>query len=562
MKKNFNIIHLAFILNFLFLSNILSQEDLSTESIENEIFEEQNNNTPLPEDQNIINQISTEEITAPLDAPSSCQLTPETILSILSGVLSKGDILRLLQQDLYLKSNPINTRNVLDLPSLQPYYVNFCGWDLSTKLFYNETSRGIFTNNNPFIKSYINLENSALADELNLILEDIKELGFLKVNVDIPQFLSLFKNMRIQNRRLGLMFGAVKQTSNFIFKIRIPLLYSEHNFFFNKTEEEAIKSASFLTSDGVTPVTAANYELEEFANKNLVNDRFGIGDTRIILLGQLPSTKNFIAHLGIETTLPTSKDFMNGLYGTEFDPCRPVPNLKIDELINLFQCNYTDRANIILQEFSKDAIRRLSAMVINVPLGNDGHFGVGPYFQCRNFIGDYIYIHSQLEGEFFNTRKRPRFFIVEKNPSDFNRNLFDETKAKENLEFINQQIVNTFFPRMLCVDVKPGFLIKAKQAYIFDNGCWNMGVGADFWYQLPETLSFGSCPDFNLSTQSIRDAIKAPAYQIKIFNHIGYFGISKKWDVDWNIFLSSDFTLKSYGIGRDFTLCLTVGANF
>lgn len=560
MKKFFSILLLSIIINNSLFFKSFAQEDLGDEDGQ-EIIEDENNNLELIPDQNVINQINADVSLTQPNISSSCQLPIETILSILAGVFNKGDILRLLQQDLYLKSNPINIRSLLDLPSLQPYYVNYCGLDLSTQLFYNQTTRGIFTGNSPFIKSYINLENSALADELDLILEDIKEFGFLNIDIDIPQSLSLFKNMRLQERRLGLMFGAVRQTPSYIFKIRIPLFYHEHNFFLNKTEEDAIKNAPFFTFDGAN--ASSNSEFEEFAKANLVNDRFGIGDTRLVILGQLPSTNCFVAHLGVEATIPTARNFINGLYGSELDPCKPVPNLKLDELINLFQCNHTNTANFIVQEFGKDAIRRLSTMLINVPLGNGGHFGFGPYGQFRNFIGDYIYIHTQLEWEFFSTRKRPRFFIVEKNPADFNRNLFDESKAKENLAFINEQLVNTFFPRMLCVDVKPGFLIKAKQAYIFDNGCWNMGVGADFWYQNQESLSFGSCPNFNLSDQSINAAIKPLAYQIKIFSHIGYFNIINKWGLDWNVIFTNDFTLKSEGISNeDFTMALTVAVNF
>ena len=199
-------------------------------------------------------------------------------------------------------------------------------------------------------------------------------------------------------------------------------------------------------------------------------------------------------------------------------------------------------------------------MLLNIPLGYKRHFGFGPHLEVKHEFGHCFKIHTEVAIEYYFPKTERRFFLVGKNPADFNRNLFDESQAQEHLDFINQQLVNTFFPKGDCVRVHPGANFKVKQAYIFENEVLNAGCGFDFWYMPKEHIAFNDYPNFLIEPNTIQIATKPAAYQGKFFSYFGHF--SSCYNRDLHIFFTNSVTFDQRGIGGDYTLALSIGINF
>lgn len=483
------------------------------------------------------------------------QLDAATFLLLVSGALEKGSILRLLQQEIYNRTNPINIRSLLDLPSLRPYYLDYCGWQVVVQPFYNQMDPVYVTKHSPFIKSYINLGDQALANEIDLILEDINNADVLPapIIIDIPQTLSLFQNLRVQEVRTGFMFSFAKEYKDWNFSFRMPIYYLEHNFFLNNTEIDNISRAPFFTADGLWGQGGTDEAVNQFLYANLVNDKVGLGDSRFMALYNLASSCKNDIWLGAIATLPTAATVREGLIGGKFNKCEPIPAFDLLSIANLSLCGRGYKVTEMLETIGIAALRKLSIMLVDVPLGNGRHFGVGPHFDIRHFYNDVFSSRTMIEAEFFSSKTKKRFFLEDKSRFNFNIDLTDTDQANQNIAFINEQVLNTFFPVCSQVTVQPGWLFKAYHEFMLDFNCWQLIGGIDFWYQGAEKLGANFCGS-KVSFDTLNQGRRPSAYQGKVFGSFGHYRHGSNFD--WSLALTYDDTVFNKGIGKDFTVGL------
>ncbi|MBA3954624.1 hypothetical protein H0X48_04885 [Candidatus Dependentiae bacterium] len=474
----------------------------------------------------------------------------------------------LLKEDIYLRTNPFVTRSLLDLPSLQPLLFESCDWSFSAQAFYNQTSRAYFSCCSPFIQSYIDLTNQNIINEIETALSNelVQEQVPSQLQGNIPLVLGLFSTVKLQQRRAGLMLGLRKEFGKFNLSASVPFYYLENNFFLTDEEQERIGNNPFFRNEQSAPVNSDEDRVEQYFMQHLLADRVGFGDTRVRALANIYEKPNTAVWLGLELTLPTATHFNRGVIGGTFNSTPEQPKFNIKRLFSLTplcprESAAQERASAVLsstvQEFFIQALDRLSTILLNTPLGNSHHRGFGPRLDVKHYFNNYVSAHTMLAFEYFNKRREARFYKVRKDAADFNRDYEDEALASSNIEFLNAQIINTFFPRSYVTTIRPGSLTKFRQNIRYDSKHWQGTLGFDYWRLGKEKR--GHIASTLVKPKSARPA----ASQGKVFGSFGYFGSAFCQRIAWNFLLTGEVTaFNKKGIGTDFTVGASIGVDF
>jgi len=81
----------------------------------------------------------------------------------------------ILQQDIYLQTNPLNKRNVPDLPLFRPDLFHLPkDWMVRADFFWNQVNGANFTRNSNQISSYLNLGSQSLIEALKTAIDTVK----------------------------------------------------------------------------------------------------------------------------------------------------------------------------------------------------------------------------------------------------------------------------------------------------------------------------------------------------------------------------------------------------
>ncbi len=504
------------------------------------------------------------ELEAPVPAQTSCfptcsilsLLTPKNVPSDNPPIINAVNIL---MEDLYKKTTgPVTRRSLLDEPALIPDYFSDRCWSLSGDIFFNYSPKVYFTKNSPFICSYINLTNQN-------IINEIDSVEF--INADVPGVLGLFTNIKLYQYRVGLMASFARTWKNWVLTARIPLYYLLEHFYLTPDERRAIENNPFFKNEDGSEGAGPKQDVEAFALQHLVSDKFGVGDTRVSFLGHLHNSPCKNLWFGLQATLPTSKHFVRGLLGGEFNADAPIPRFNLQHFFNVFFCNGGNQtlANGVitreLTDFLVSALDRLSTILINTPLGNGKHFGLGPEFNFRYTFNDYFSTHTYATLEGYMPHHETRYFLVDKQATDFDRNWRDPNNCGENLALLNRLIVTTLFPVAIRTDIYPGLRFQINQALMYKSKHWDLKFGFDYWIQASEKFSLVA-PQIPVDLPLVINKARRPAAsQGKLFFNGGYFGTLCD-NVDFRVLLSVDGTVFHKGIGENYTGSLRLGIEF
>ncbi|MGE0009874.1 MAG: hypothetical protein AB7F19_04970 [Candidatus Babeliales bacterium] len=440
-----------------------------------------------------------------------------------------------LQEDLYLHTNPNNSRSLLNLPGFYHHYFYPCENYFWTQLFYNQTSNGYYTKESTQLKSYILLNNPNL----------IRRIEEFEIEVNVPDVLAIFSNMKLQERRLGLMFGIQHVWGcNWHVRAYAPWYYLERNL--SLTDEEQI----LLERAGVPPQD----DPMDFARKHVIIDKLGVGDTRIEL-GYMPYQTDYaFARIGGLFTIPTAFAWKQGLYGTHFSKTTPAPNFNLLNFINTILVDKDiPRAIEEGTEFLIAAVDRLSTIVLETGMGNEGHFGLGIFADQQLELSNCWTLRSKSSLEYITPRKEKRFYIMHKDPAEFDRDYTSTNPivCQENLNFLNQQLIETLFPTMYETHISPGFIFIWNTSLTYHGKTFDFQFGYDLYWQDKEKLGTINATAAQIARLRKEIAIKPCAYQSKLFGDLIY----KKQGTcrDYYIGFHLDATILSTGIGKDFT---------
>ena len=452
------------------------------------------------------------------------------------------------QRDLYNFTYPLlQRRSLLDNPQYYFYACLpcWCGekiWQPFVHIFYNEAHKANLTRNRTGISAYLAFEN----------IPNFEQFGLN--NIDAQRVLSLFKDLKVQQRRTGVMLGTAHRYIDWYFSFRTPVEYLIRNFFLDDQEVKAIQGDPIFND--ANPTTDDKDEVHKFAREHLIADRIGIGDTRINVGYFAVDKPDRMLVIGGEMTVPTAFALKKGLYGNHFSKNAPTPTLDLCELCNLINNDIVQAEEILLQ-FGIKALDRLSTILLETGLGNNGHLGIGPVIEHRMCVTPKLEFRTRTNLEYIIPARERRFFILKKNPEDFERlNNLDPDNSHEDLKFLEQQIIQTFFPEGYNTQVHPGLIFKltnelsgslAKNKILIN-------LGHDLWWQQGEKLGKINAPP-GIRENLRRDIAKRPpAFQSTLFASLTYFRRGRKYD--WCLKLYGDRTFLRSGIGREFNFGL------
>ncbi|MBT3455784.1 hypothetical protein HN446_01860 [bacterium] len=478
-------------------------------------------------------------------------------------------------EPLYKKSNELNSRFVTDLPHLRTFPLFKYGGAISMNFFYNKTNNIFLTESSPYISSYLNLEISEPKKDLGVIFDSIDSINYDSglFEKDLTRVLPLVAATKVEERRAGFMIQGLKKLENINLGFKVPLYYTERNYYFTDAELERLE-AEPLFRRKKTRAYNTNIESEEknvsnFQYQHFVSDKIGFGDARIMLGYQIKDGEPFKWTVGAELTLPTAFLLSKGVIGKTFLPehyeqeqCTIITENLVDYLSatsgSIEEDNAASKLGDDVQTFSFNAIDRLASMLLESPLGNNNHVELCLYSQFQ-FECDYdIILHNNTSISYIFPKRRKRFFVLSQNQDNFPA--YDDgrtaSQTKEYLKYYENHIVQKFFPEPLKTTVWPGIKLNSTSTLEYKKNIWSFCCGVDFWLQTKERLSNIEAPKVMLPRIDAETAKRPFGFQAKLLGAIKREVKECSW---WKI--SADITCANSGIGKDYSLMLEYGVN-
>jgi hypothetical protein len=476
--------------------------------------------------------------------------TNKGALEFLVNTLHLNDTLA---KNFFRRTNSLNKRPVETLPIfwLMPDKCANLNWNFRTHLFFNDNG---YLHMSPkgytLGTSYIQLNEEFFEDI------DIQEFQ------DKLPSLFLMSPAKIQERRLGFMFQTFKNWQKYSLEALFGLIYDERNYFFTPEEQAALTDqfAAENTSNG-----ARNPTLIEHA----LSDKIGITDLQLkfrIPICDTTDTDRVYINAGPIVTVPTAFALKNGIFGSNFVGKSHRPTFNIKQLLDDAQAGNTTNAAQIVIPVLVNSIDRLSEDVLQTPLGNGGHFGVGALIEPQYIYSDSIRVPISAWFEYLVPAYEPRFYIQKKYPALFTDDALywpgmSEAEAGASLAFLDEQAINTIYLERESVKVHPGFTGEFQIAPEFKINSCIFTIGYDFWFKQREHLGkFQTAQKATIA--QLNRAYNKPfcAYQNKVFSKICYRAIKKTYD--WTLDISGEKTLSSYGIGKGWSLAIAFEINY
>lgn len=469
----------------------------------------------------------------------------------------------ILQEPLFLHTNILNKRSLLDQPIFEPDRAEFPGkWVVGTSAFARKTTRSNFTRGSDKLKSWLALTEASLIGKLETTIENANILS-PGVDVDIAKIFSLFENMTVEERQVGFMLHCMKRWRNVTLRVMAPIYYLESNFSLTKREQEEVaRELGALEPE----------EERRFRKAHFISDKIGLGDTRIEVDGTLLKRPTFTFRCGGLATVPTAFTWGRGFLGSSFAKSSMLPTFELDPIFNAIENPSTEseqEALRILKDFLLDAFDRVAADLIDVPLGNNGHLGLGVYMRGKTplsafmntFFAERIKLASRMSVEIFVPAREKRFYINRINEAGFaSRNFEDSDMAAENLQFLKEQAIARLFLRAFDTRVIPGVIFRWSSGMYYGGEMFGFNLGTDFWLQNKAHLSKISASRKTIAEIDIPKAKQPVAQQSKIF---GAFIFKHKTDKNtWFISLNADASLNTKGLGQDYSIALNFEASF
>lgn len=493
-------------------------------------------------------------------------------------------VVRLLEKNFFLRSNIVRTRSLLDYPWNWPWRHDKENKAVYVDLFYNQTSRGFFNEHSSNICTYL-----AITDQQFLqILEEVLQTANRTFSPDLNNpiipiagaldYLNLFSTFTVQERRLGLMLGGKKSINCWHITAMAPWYYLERNHYVDPQVQADLLELSkdiFGAPADEAELHAAERRQHELEDAYLISDKFGIGDTRIYADYPIIKKDMFCSRLGVLTTIPTAFAWKKGLKGSSLHRIKTRPQL---DLLQIFDDANATKAgapftNTQPINFAFAILENLSAMLLEAPMGNGGHFGLGAYVRNRSPLNTFIKqkwaadvtMRSFISLEYLFPATEWRSFRIPAEEALFNSRDFLELENQaiinSNYEFLVQQITNRFIPYALQARVHPGIVFRWSSQLFYEGCDWfGFSFGTDTYVRNKEKLRH---VDASAAVKRIIDQYHArypTAYQAKLAGSI-FFKIDKP-DKFWTISLFADYTYMNRGIGADFSLTLNTDVSF
>lgn len=472
---------------------------------------------------------------------------------------------QILQEPIFLHTNALNKRSLLDQPIFEPDRAEFPhSFVVGAHAFVHKINRSNFTKHSTKLSSYVALTEASLIAKLQMAINSINDLSPGSLNIDVKKIFDLFENMTVEERQAGFMFHCMKRWRKVTFRLLFPIFYQESNFSLTQNEQDKI-TEEFGAVD--------QEESDRFNKQHFISDKIGFGDTRVEVDNITLKRPRYTLRWGGFLTLPTAWTWGGGFNGSRFSTPSTLPMFELEPLFeSIGNPVQQAEAKALLSEFLLDSFDRVAANLLDTPLGNGHHFGVGAYTRwklpLRHFVSttfaDRMHFAGRSSLEVQCPSSEKIFYINKIDEQAFDDRNFNDLDnaevAADNLQFLTEQVVERLFLRAFDTRVIPGVIFRWSSGIYYKGQQWGFNVGPDFWLQSKSHISKIYAPG---NVQRVIDIPKAKspiAYQGKIFG-----GIVLKHKSDrstWFFSFNADASLFERGLNQDFTLSFNFEASF
>jgi len=502
---------------------------------------------------------------------------PEDTVDILEDI----GILDILKQNLYLRSNRLNYRSVIDLP-MGMMDKDYCYIKrlFGMEFFFNKMDRARFTSESDAntcgsdaICSYLALTDKDFLEALSKSTSKSEELAEADFDFDPAEVFDLFKCGTVQERKLGVMLYGRAGTEKWRFTYKIPFYYLERNLWITEPEQKKIEEQLG---------EADPEQQEQFQDQHAISDKLGIGDFRIGFDFRLTNHERSCSRIGGFATVPTGWAMIKGLKGQHFKPLirSPETNLNdligyhLDAILSLGTGTEQEKAQAkqSLTDLSFQAIDHLNSILLEAPMGNNGHFGVGAVLRSMWRLdalvprpwAKNIWMKGRLTLEYLFPGTEMRFFAENPSPKlydpEFIKQYPESENALENMLFTEKEIVGKLFPYALECTVCPGFVFCWTSRWYHEREWWGIYLGSEYWMRSKEKFSDLQKPKF-LEDRICVERARAPfAFQSKWLGGL-YFKINRS-NRNLVLSLNGETSFWNRGIGGDYTVSFDLEFNF
>lgn len=435
------------------------------------------------------------------------------------ALLSSLGLQDLLRTPLYLRTNPIMRVPLLDLPMFQEFilYSKTPSMYMQVFPFYGQTYSEHFYKNQDHLNSYIALQDPALISAINNA-EDLISVLTDQPKINIPELLPLFHNLKAQERRTGFMNQFVKNFEGWSFLVRIPVYYQEHNLYLTPAEQQAVSNNPFFQQ-------FAGEDYMQFARQHLICDAIGLGDTRINIEFFIDEAATYQFGCGVRATLPTGCSFKKGIYGSAFPKDTPAPDLQLNEFFAtdiLSTGELTQEQGQQIFNYGEAILNRLSTLLLNQPMGNGHHVGLGIFTHSRMRFSSWISLGSLTQVEVQLPCGEQRFFYLGSDLALYQSFNWSDpmVQVEEKFNYLNKQLQKKFFPPLYSCIVFPGVTFQNTTALLFEGEVWNKIAGTDLWIHSKEYISHVKVPHEYAALLDINKSRMGAGYQTKLWGSI------------------------------------------
>lgn len=530
----------------------------------------------------------TPEVSNIISNSQAIHRAPATTKKGILTLLNSFGVIPLLQENIFLRSNNLKSRSLLDYPEFLPFRHDCDCRAVYVDLFFNQTSRGFFTKNSGNICSYLAIGSDSLNQKIQNIIDAVTQANE-EIQIDPDQLfaiIDLLQTFTVQERRLGLMIGGKGTIGCWNYNIMAPWYYLERNHFVDANVEKALDKAigdflrnSFDITGPATTQEAAQVlrTRNQFINEHLISDKFGIGDTRVYFDYPIINKESFSSRGGFLATIPTAFAFKKGLRGNTLSRVVNRPLLDLVGTADALMQTQTLPTQAL--DYFISFLDNLGAMLLETPLGNGGHFGLGIYAKNKSPLNSWIKqswaenvtMRSFISLEYLFPATEWRSFRVPVNEALFNAfnfdvtNLSDTSIEDQNLvnsmyAFVQHQLTDRLFPIALRTRVNPGVIFRWSSQLCYEGECNGFTIGTDTYVRNKEKFSNIEASYDTKHMIDILNARSPLAYQSKVVGSV-FFKIEKP-ETSWVISIIGDYTFMNKGIGADFTLALNTNVAF
>ena len=473
------------------------------------------------------------------------------------------DVRPILIEPLYLRTHPLVTRNVLDLPLFSLYRLDRDRASFKFDLFYNQTTEMKFDTNNTDIDVYLGVQEPntllALAKLEKQVREVVKDFSF---NANILSLLQYVSHAKVTERRAGILMTGIVPFEKAVCEFKLPVIYQERNFDLSDSD---ITGLNRLKLPG-GPISK-NDPLTNFIRRYLLADRIGLGDLRLTAMAKIVDHEDVQYFLGAEITLPTHFAFQRGVLSCAYEQVMVNPDFDLCRILQLLQLAknakaqndhdqatvYFDQATICAKDFLLGALRQLSSNVLDEP--EHRSVGIAAVLKSEWEFTDWAFLRTRTILEYLTSYRAARYYVQKRNQRVFvGYDFEDESKARENIDVINTLLIRKLYPFVIKTIVRPGFQFKNTTSVNLHHGNWRLALGTDIWWRQAEKINMCCQPGRFSDSIDIEKGHIDEVYQTKAFGGITYQKETTNHILEFNF--AAETSLLSEFVGDDISLLL------